>query len=90
MAVLPVRLDEEDIRRIELLVKMKLFRNRSDAIRTLVREGLDRTLIFPTKINAQVRALVDALAKAHNKGELAVKLVSTKPAAELIAEERTR
>ena len=90
MAILPVRLDEEDIRRIELLVQMKIFRNRSDAIRTLVREGLDRTLIIPTKIEGKLKEVLDALTKIHSTGKLAVKVVADKTAAELVAEERTR
>ena len=44
MAIVPVRLDDEDLKKIDLLVKRDAYRSRSEAIRRMVKAKLVEAL----------------------------------------------
>jgi Arc/MetJ-type ribon-helix-helix transcriptional regulator len=86
MAVLPLRLTDEDIKALDALVKSGVYKNRSEAARALIRDGA-RVRIGETKdVSEVVRLLLRASKK---KRERPFRIVyNSKSAVELVAQGR--
>jgi len=82
-SVVPVRLDEKDIRQIELLVELGIFGSRSEALRELIRLGVKSLSEVP-----EVLAIVERLFELEKeKGEIPIQLPG---ATKRLLEERGR
>jgi Arc/MetJ-type ribon-helix-helix transcriptional regulator len=86
MAVVPVRLSKEQIRRINLLVKLGIYPNRSEAIRAMLRQSIDLE-IQRYSVNPRVERIVKAML-AYKGEQDVIRLKTKKTAAELVAEGR--
>ncbi len=86
MGVVPVRIDDEDLKRIDLLVKRQAFRSRNEAIRKMIKTKLLESLTD----DEEVDDLVEVLLKLKKSGNEPVVLRLKKTAAELVAGGRDR
>jgi Arc/MetJ-type ribon-helix-helix transcriptional regulator len=84
MGVVPVRLDDEELKRIDLLVRRGLYRSRNEAIREMLRVKLSEEL----SEEEDVDELVEALLKIKRKGTEPLVLTLGKTAVETVAEGR--
>ncbi len=84
MAVIPVRLSDDEVRQIDLLVKRDGRSSRSRVIREILREHLAQNL----SEDEDVTDLVGALMKLASKGREPVKLRFKKTVTEAVAEGR--
>ncbi len=57
MGVVPIRLDDEDLKRIDLLVKREAYRSRSEAIRQMVKAKLVEALAEDEDVERLVETL---------------------------------
>lgn len=91
MAVLPLRLSDEDIQSLDTLVKSGAFKNRSEAARALIRYAARVKIGETTDVSKTVQGLMEMSKKKKKKGERPFKIsYSTKSAVELVAEGRDR
>jgi len=84
MAVVPIRLSKDQVRRINLLIKLGIYSNRSEAIKSMLERNMDLE-VQRHLANPRVERLVQALL-AYRRGSL--QLTTKKTAVELIAEGR--
>ena len=84
MGIVPVRLDDADLKRIDLLVKRESYRSRNEAIRQMIKAKLAEALVE----DEDVADLVDSLLRLRRKGRQPVALRLKKTAVELVAEGR--
>ena len=84
MGVVPVRLTEGQIRKLNMLTNRGVYRSRNEAIRALIEEGLQ------TKLGEddEVTRLVDRLLNLSSNGEMRIRFKSRKTAPEIVAEGR--
>jgi len=84
--VVPIRLSKEQVRKINLLVKLGIYSNRSEAIKSMLEHSIDlevqRYLANP-RVEQAVKALL-----TYKGGQDPIKLTTKKEAAELVAEGR--
>ena len=85
LSVIPVKLEKKDIIALDLLVKMGLFKSRSEAIRAFVKEGINRMFIQRI-ITSDVDEIVNELLKE----EMPFVIKSKKTVAEIVSEVRER
>jgi len=86
MAVLPLRLSDDDIKALDALVKSGAFKNRSEAARALIRQGARVKTGETPNVSEVVNRLLEARKK---KGVQPFKIsYSSKSAVELVAEGR--
>lgn len=83
---MPVRLDDEELKRIDLLVQQKHYKSRNEAIRKMLKSKLSEEL----SQDEDVRDLVQILVKLKKKGKDPVVLKLKKSAVETVAEGRGR
>jgi Arc/MetJ-type ribon-helix-helix transcriptional regulator len=86
MGIVPVRIDDEDLKKIDVLVKREAYRSRNEAIRQIIKAKLAESLVE----DEDVTALVETLLKMKRKGREPVTLRFTKSAAEIVSEGRDR
>lgn len=86
MGVVPIRLDDEDLKRIDLLVKREAYRSRSEAIRQMVKAKLVEALAE----DEDVERLVETLLRMKKKGGEPVTIRLRQTAVDLVAEGRER
>ncbi len=86
MGVVPVRIDDEDLKRIDLLVKRQAFRSRNEAIRKMIKTKLLESISDDEEVDDLVRVLL----KQKKSGNEPVVLRLKKTAAELVAGGRAR
>ena len=79
-----MRLKEEDVRKLNVLMKRGLYRSRNEAIRAFVEEGLQVRL----GEDDDVSDIVDWLLSLRKKGRVPVVFKSSKTAAQIVAEGR--
>jgi Arc/MetJ-type ribon-helix-helix transcriptional regulator len=84
MAVVPVRLSEDDVRKLNVLMKRGIYKSRNEAIRALVEDGLQVKL----GEDDDVTQIVDRLLALRKKEEIPIWFKSRKTAAEMVAEGR--
>lgn len=86
MGIVPVRLDDEDLKKIDLLVKRQAYRSRNEAIRKMVKSRLIEALSEDEDVNS----LVESLLGMKKRGREPVTLRLRKTAVELVSQERDR
>lgn len=91
MTTIPIQLNETDLKKIDYLVKIGRYKNRSQAIKTILQERLSQEAIQfnlenPEEENLR-KQIVQELSKIPN---FSFKIKSKKSAAELVSEERER
>ena len=84
MGVVPVRLDDEELKRIDLLVQQKHYKSRNEAIRKMLKSKLSEEL----SEDEDVHELVETLLKLKEKGRDPLVLKLKKTAVETVAEGR--
>jgi Arc/MetJ-type ribon-helix-helix transcriptional regulator len=80
----PVRLRDEDVGRLNLLLKRGLYRSRNEAIRAILAEGLQERL----GEDEDVTSLVSKLLKLRRSGKTPISFRSRKRVVEIVAEGR--
>jgi len=58
MRVVPVRIDDEDLKRIDLLVKRQAFRSRNEAIRRMIKITLSESMSDVQNVDELVKSLL--------------------------------
>lgn len=84
MGVVPVRLDDEDLKRIDLLVKRQAFRSRNEAIKKMIKTMLSES----TADDQDVDKLVESLLKLKKAGKEPLVLRLKQSATEIVASGR--
>src|SRR5437660_6904885 len=84
LGVVPVRLDDEMLKRIDLLVQQKHYKSRNEAIRKMLKSKLSEEL----SEDEDVHELVETLLKLKEKGRDPLVLKLNKTAVETVAEGR--
>lgn len=84
MGIVPVRLDDEDLKKIDLLVKREAYRSRNEAIRQVIKAKLAEAM------DEDVTDLVASLLRMRRRGRQPVTLRLRKRAVELVAQGRDR
>ncbi|MHA2364336.1 MAG: hypothetical protein ACXAC7_10285 [Candidatus Hodarchaeales archaeon] len=89
MPVIPINLDEDIIKKVEILIKMGKYKNRTEALRDQITKGIERMSIFEEdeKQNEVVEAIVERLLRIDKPLNL---LKTEKSAVDLISEGRER
>ena len=83
---MPVRLDDEELKRIDLLVQQKHYKSRNEAIRQMLKSKLSEELTE----DEDVHELVESLLRIKKKGKDPLVLKLQKTAVETVAEGRGR
>lgn len=86
MGVVPVRIDDEDLKRIDLLVKRQAFRSRNEAIRKMIKTVISESM----SDDQNVDELVKSLLKLKKTGKEPLVLRLNKPATAIVASGRDR
>ena len=86
MGVVPVRLDDAELKRIDLLVQQKHYKSRNEAIRQMLKSKLSEEL----SEDEDVHELVESLLRIKKKGKDPLVLKLQKTAVETVAEGRGR
>ncbi len=86
MGIVPVRLDDEDLKKLDLLVKREAYKSRNEAIRKMVKAKLVEAL----SEDEDVTSLVQALLAIKTKGGEPVTLRMRKTSVQVVAEGRDR
>lgn len=81
---MPVRLDDEELKRIDLLVQRHLYKSRNEAIREMLKSKLSEEL----SEDEDVEDLVEVLLELKKKGKEPLTLKLRKSAVETVAEGR--
>jgi metal-responsive CopG/Arc/MetJ family transcriptional regulator len=84
LGVVPLRLDDEELKRIDLLVQQKHYKSRNEAIRKMLKSKLSEEL----SEDEDVHDLVGALLRFKKKGKEPLVLKLKKTAVETVAEGR--
>jgi metal-responsive CopG/Arc/MetJ family transcriptional regulator len=84
LGVVPLRLDDDELKRIDLLVQQKHYKSRNEAIRKMLKSKLSEEL----SEDEDVHDLVDALLRFKKKGKDPLVLRLKKTAVETVAEGR--
>jgi len=82
----PVRLDDAELKRIDLLVQQKHYKSRNEAIRQMLKSKLSEELTE----DEDVHELVESLLRIKKKGKDPLVLKLQKTAVETVAEGRGR
>jgi len=84
LTVVPVRLSEEDVRKLRVLLRRGTYRSRNEAIRAILSEGLEERL----GQDEDVSSLVGALLAQSKKGKVPISFKAEKSVIEIVAEGR--
>jgi len=91
LSVVPVKLERDDVRRLDTLVRLGVFKNRSQAIRSLLREQLEKKIeTVPQADLSGVAPVVELMLRLASKGVNVVTISSRKSAAGIVSEGRHR
>ena len=90
MPNIPVKLEEETVRKLDHLVKNGIYRSRSEAIRRMIAEKLKEKSISNIVSDSEEKLINRLLEVVKEEGGVIINLVSPKTAAELVAEGRER
>lgn len=86
MAVVPLRLSEDDLKALDALVKAGVYKNRSEAARALIRDGARLKAGEMRNVSELVRQLLRESRKTNDRPFSIAR--STRTAVELVAEGR--
>lgn len=85
MGVVPVRIDDDQLKRIDLLVKHGLYKSRNQAIREMLKARLSEELSEDEDVEDMVKVLIETKKKGHEPLVLRLE----KSAVETVAEGRS-
>ncbi len=88
MAVVPIRLSREDARKLDLLVRLGLYKNRTEAMRAMIEASADEQMNRYILSGRVKEALNDLLEAEKRDRENPLRIASGKTAAEIVAESR--
>jgi Arc/MetJ-type ribon-helix-helix transcriptional regulator len=84
LTVVPLRLDEDEVRKLNLLMKQGRYRSRNEAIRAILAEGLEEKL----GEDEDVADLVKKLMALKKQGKNPISYAAKKNVVEIISEGR--
>jgi metal-responsive CopG/Arc/MetJ family transcriptional regulator len=91
LAVIPIKLEPEDIRKLDMLVRLGVFKNRSEAIRWALREGLEKKIgVIPLLDLSGISQVVKLMLQQASNGVKVIRITSKRTAAEIVSEGRQR
>lgn len=91
MAVIPVKVDQENLRKLDMLVRPGVFKNRSAAIRCALKEGLEKKMeSVPTLDLSGIGSVVELMLRLTSKGVDVIGITSERTAVEVVSEGRQR
>ena len=88
MTVVPIRLSREDTRRLDLLVKLGIYRSRTEAIRAMIQAGADEQVSHYLMNETVLKALDELLDYEKSSGRNPLRIITGRTAAEIVAEGR--
>jgi len=91
MTVIPLKLDNDIVEKLDLLVKMRIYKTRNEALRHLIQNGLEKIVAdaLALKVKGE-ESIIETLLTMARKGIDVIKITSKETASELVAEERNR
>jgi len=88
MTVVPIRLSRQDARKLDLLVKLGIYRNRTEAIRAMIQAKADEQ-VSRHMLSERVLQVLDELLQHEKMNHRSpLRIVTEKTAAEIVAEGR--
>ena len=84
MTVVPVRLGDEEVGKLNLLLKRGVYRSRNEAIRAILAEGLEERLAE----DEDVTPIVNKLLSLARSGKKPITFRSSKSVVKIVAEGR--
>ncbi|MHA1728143.1 MAG: ribbon-helix-helix domain-containing protein [Promethearchaeota archaeon] len=91
MTTIPIRIDEIDLKKIDFLIKIGRFKNRSQALRQFIHDRLKKEiLLFEQDDKSNEKLRLEVLSKLKKKDNFSFSLLSKKNAEEIIGENRER
>ena len=91
MTTIPIQLNEIDLKKIDYLVKIGLYKNRSQAIKAILQERLAQETILLNSENLEEEHLRKKIVQDLSKiVTFSFKIDSEKSAADLVSEQRER
>lgn len=84
MTVVPVRLSDEEVRKLKLLMQRGIYRSRNEAIRVILAEGLEERL----GEDEDVSDLVNRLLVLSKEGKTPISFKAERSVVEIVAEGR--
>lgn len=88
MTVVPIRLSREDARRLDLLVKLGIYRSRTEAIRAMIQAGADEQVSRYLITETVLKALDELMEYEKSNRRNPLRIITGKTAAEIVAEGR--
>ncbi len=91
MATIPIQFPDEDLKKIDYLIKIGRYKNRSQATKIMVEERLTReTLQFDFENSDNDEALQETVMRLRELPSVKFRTSGGKSAAEIVSEERER
>ncbi|MGA8857216.1 MAG: ribbon-helix-helix domain-containing protein [Candidatus Bathyarchaeia archaeon] len=84
MTVIPLRLNDDEVRRLNLLMKQGRYRSRNEAIRAILAEGLEEKL----GEDEDIADVVNKLLAIKKQGKNPISYASKRSVVEIISEGR--
>jgi Arc/MetJ-type ribon-helix-helix transcriptional regulator len=88
LTVIPIRLKRQDARKLDLLVKLGIYRSRTEAIRAMIEAGADEQVRHYLMSEKVLNALDELLEYEKSNGRNPLRVITEKTAAEIVAEGR--
>ena len=88
MPAVPIGLNREDARKLDLLVKLDLYDTRTEAMRAMIQAKADEQLNRYMLSDRVKEALTELLQAERRHGEKPLRITSQKTAPEIVAEGR--
>jgi Arc/MetJ-type ribon-helix-helix transcriptional regulator len=88
LTVVPIRLSRKDARKLDLLVKLGIYRSRTEAIRAMIQMGSDDQVNRHMMNEAVLKVLNRLLEYEKSSARNPLRIISEKTAAEIVAEGR--
>jgi Arc/MetJ-type ribon-helix-helix transcriptional regulator len=91
MTTIPVPIDESDLKKIDYLIKIGRYKNRTQAIKTIIQEKLaQETIIFEWEKGIDELSIKKTINDLIKLSDFTFAIKSNKSADELIGEDRER
>jgi Arc/MetJ-type ribon-helix-helix transcriptional regulator len=88
LTVVPIRLSRQDARKLDRLVKLGIYRSRTEAIRAMIQAGADEKVAQYLMNETVLDALNELLEYEKRDGSNPLRIITGKTAAEIVAEGR--
>jgi Arc/MetJ-type ribon-helix-helix transcriptional regulator len=89
MSAIPVRIPTDKLERIDYLVKIGRFKNRSEALKFFISTSLEKEEIIMLEHDVDMKKIDELLDKIGNRKDL-LTIESEKSAVEMVSEGRSR